>query len=108
MAKKNIQQNKDKIKEHAEIIEKLQNQINNLPSAGPVIEPIQIQASSGSSNVDMNQLAKMFVSHQTVADLEKRIKVCEGRNDTSEKLIGQHDKRLTELETFYRSLASSI
>lgn len=31
-------------------------------------------------NVDMGQLAKLFVSHAVVADLEKRVSDCENKD----------------------------
>jgi len=51
----------------------------------------------------MNELAKVFVSHHMVAELEKRMRMCEGRNDQAEKLLGDHDMRLNELEAFYKT-----
>jgi chromosome segregation ATPase len=50
----------------------------------------------------------MFVSQSALSDLEKRVKSCEEKHDQTDKKIGNHEKRLTELESSYRSLASTI
>jgi hypothetical protein len=56
----------------------------------------------------MKEMAKMFVSQGRVAELEKRVATCEGRNDSADKTFGNHEKRLSDLELQYRSLVSSM
>ena len=104
MAKKNIQNNKEKVRDMQEVIEGIQEALKKQQSAQPM-EPINIPEGA---NMDMQQLANIFVSRGFVADLEKRVEFCEGKTQKNEKMIDNNDKRISDLEAQYRSLASTL
>lgn len=43
--------------------------------------PIELPPMPEGSNVDMQQLAQIFASQAAVAEIERRVRICEGKND---------------------------
>jgi len=104
MAKKNVQINKEKLRDQQELIEKIQDSLKKLNT---ISSPDPISIPDG-ANVDMQQLANLFVSKGQLFDLEKRVEFCEGKTQKNETNIDSNDKRISDLEAQYRSLAGSL
>ena len=97
MSNQRAKSQSDKIKVLREEVDDLIAKQGKSAAKTVVTETKPIQLPQG-TDIDMNQLAQLFASKDSITSLEKRLGAVEQQNKQQDKTIGGHGDRISKLE----------